>query len=70
MSQERWGSVDEVATHLGVTRETICRWIERKSLPTHGVGRMWRHGLTEIDEWVRSGGDVPDSGWGTGLGDD
>ncbi len=55
MSQERWVGVDDVAAHLGVTRETIYRWMERKSLPAHRLGRVWRYKLTEVDDWVRSG---------------
>jgi hypothetical protein len=30
---ERWSSVEEVTEHLGVGRDTIYRWIERKRLP-------------------------------------
>jgi len=55
MDQERWVGVDEIAAHLGVTRDTIYRWTERKSLPAHRLGRVWRYKLTEVDEWVRSG---------------
>lgn len=60
---EPWVSVDEVMQHLGVARETIYRWIERKSLPAHKVGRLWKFKLGEVDEWVRSGGadDAPES---------
>ena len=52
----RWYSVNEVATHLGVAIDTIYRWIERKKLPAHRVGRLWKFKLSEVDEWVRSGG--------------
>lgn len=55
MEHERWVSVDAVAEHLGVTRESIYRWMSKKGLPSHQVGRMWRFQLSEIDEWVKSG---------------
>jgi excisionase family DNA binding protein len=29
---ERWHSVDEIATHLGIVRETVYRWAEEGSL--------------------------------------
>ncbi len=51
-----WVSVDDVARHLGVAKDTVYRWIERRSLPAHKVGRLWKFKLTEVDEWVRAGG--------------
>ncbi len=53
---ERWVSVQEVADHLGVNKDTIYKWIETKDLPGHRVGRLWKFQLGEIDAWVRSGG--------------
>lgn len=55
MDSERWVTVDDVAAHLGVTRDSIYRWMNAKGLPAHRVGRAWRFRLSEIDEWVRSG---------------
>ena len=52
----RWFSVNEVAAHLGVAADTIYRWIEKKGLPAHRVGRLWKFKLAEVDAWVRSGG--------------
>ena len=53
---EPWVSVDEVASHLGVAKDSVYRWIEAKSLPAHRVGRLWKFKLSEIDEWVHAGG--------------
>lgn len=53
---EPWVSVEQVAEHLGVTRDSIYRWIDRKHLPAHRVGRLWKFKLSEVDEWVRAGG--------------
>jgi len=55
-TEERWVDVAEVATHLGVRRESVYRWIDAKGLPAHKVGRLLRFKLSEIDEWVRGGG--------------
>jgi excisionase family DNA binding protein len=52
----RWYSVNGVASYLGVATDTIYRWIERKKLPAHRVGRLWKFKLSEVDAWVRSGG--------------
>ena len=56
MSTEAWVSVDAVAKHLSVAKDSIYRWIEYKRLPAHRVGRLWKFKLSQIDEWVRAGG--------------
>jgi excisionase family DNA binding protein len=55
-AEERWVSVEDVASHLGVNKDSIYRWINNKGLPVHKVGRLFRFKLSEIDEWVRAGG--------------
>lgn len=63
---EAWVSVDDVMAHLGVARDTIYRWIEAKGMPAHRIGRLWKFKLSEIDQWVRSGGaDEGTTGTGT-----
>ena len=48
-------SVGQIAQHLNVKTFTIYKWLERKHMPAHKVGRLWRFKITEIDEWVRNG---------------
>ena len=55
MIQDRWLSVDDIKNYLGVNRDTIYKWIERKNMPAHKVGRLWKFKRDEVDEWVRSG---------------
>ncbi len=52
---EPWVSVDSVALHLGVAKDSIYRWIERRKLPAHKIGRIWKFKLSEVDKWVRTG---------------
>ena len=54
--QESWVSVDEVAKHLGIAKDTVYRWIESKSLPAHRVGRLWKFKLSQVDAWIEAGG--------------
>lgn len=54
--EDRWLSVNEIAVYLGITTDSVYRWIESKSMPAHRVGRRWRFRKEEIDEWVKSGG--------------
>ncbi|MCZ7641334.1 MAG: helix-turn-helix domain-containing protein [Verrucomicrobia bacterium] len=52
---ERWLSVEEIAAHLGVNPDTVYKWIERKKMPAHKVGRLWKFQTSEVDAWVRDG---------------
>lgn len=65
---EPWLSVEQIAEHLGVTRDSIYRWIERKGLPAHRVGRLWKFKASEVDEWVRAGGSDEVEGQSVGHG--
>lgn len=51
----RWISVAEIASHLGVARDTVYRWIDSRGMPAHRVGRFWKFQLSEVDAWVKSG---------------
>jgi len=63
-TEERWVSVGDVATHLGVNKDSVYRWIEKKGLPAHRVGRLFRFKLSEVDVWVRAGGSGDKNGEG------
>ena len=52
---ERWLSVDEIAAHLGVNPVTIYKWIIRKRMPAHKVGKLWKFMASEVNDWVRTG---------------
>lgn len=53
---EPWVSVEDVARHLGVAKDSVYRWIRRKGLPAHRMGRLWEFKLSEVDAWVLQGG--------------
>jgi excisionase family DNA binding protein len=56
MTTEPWVSVEDVAKHLGVAKDSVYRWIEARSLPAHKIGRLWKFKLSEVDDWVRASG--------------
>ena len=55
VASDRWLSVDEIAEYLGIKRDTVYKWIERKKMPAHKVGSLWKFKRDEIDTWVRTG---------------
>lgn len=48
-------SLEEIAQHLGVSEDTVHRWIRAREMPAHKVGRLWKFKMTEVDAWVKSG---------------
>lgn len=52
---ERWFSLAEIAEYLGVSRDSVYRWVEDRAMPAHKVGRQWKFKTDEVDAWVRSG---------------
>lgn len=57
---EPWLSAEEIAAHLGITKDTVYDWIACKAMPAHRVGRLWKFQTSEVDEWVRSGEAAPE----------
>jgi excisionase family DNA binding protein len=55
MTTEPWVSVDELSKHLGVTKDSVYRWIERRGLPARKLGKLWKFKISEVDQWVRTG---------------
>ena len=52
---ERLYSVEEIANHIGVSKDTIRAWVKKETIPYCKVGRQYKFKLSEIDEWVASG---------------
>jgi excisionase family DNA binding protein len=54
--QDRWLSVKEICEYMGVSSDTVYRWIDDHQMPTQKMGRLWKFKKDEIDEWVKAGG--------------
>ena len=65
---ERWVGVDDVATHLGVGKDSLCRWVENRGLPACKVGRLLRFKPSRVDAWVEAGGGEGNGGKSSPLG--
>jgi len=55
MQEEKWSSLEDTATYLGVSKDTVRKWIKKEVIPAHKVGRLWKFRFSEIDEWIKSG---------------
>lgn len=53
---EKWSSMEIITDYLGVSRETVLQWINNRKMPAHKVGRLWKFKISEVDDWIRSGG--------------
>ena len=57
---EKWVTMKDITEYLGVGRDTVLKWIAQKGMPAYKVGRLWKFKLSEVDEWIRSGGAADD----------
>ncbi|MEZ5489087.1 MAG: helix-turn-helix domain-containing protein [Gammaproteobacteria bacterium] len=54
--EDRWLSISEICKHLGVSNDTVYKWIDKGGMPAHRMGRLWKFKKYEVDEWVKAGG--------------
>ena len=54
-TNEPWANLEEVATYLGVNKDTVRNWIKKTDIPAHKIGRQWKFKISEVDSWVKSG---------------
>ena len=55
LETERWQSLEEIANHIGCSKDTIRAWIKKETIPYHKVGRQFKFKISEVDEWIQSG---------------
>lgn len=58
---EKWVSMNYITEYLDASREAILKWINNLNMPAHKVGRQWKFKISEVDEWIRSGGAADNS---------
>ncbi len=52
---EKWVSLEEIAVHTGLSKDTIRNYIKRGVIPFHRIGKQYKFKISEIDSWVESG---------------
>ncbi len=53
--EDRWLSIHEICEHLGVSSDTVYKWI-KQGMPAHRMGRLWKFKKDQVDSWVEAGG--------------
>jgi len=49
----RWLSIKEICAHLGVSNDTVYKWIDKHGMPAHRLGRLWKFKREDVDSWVK-----------------
>lgn len=55
LEAEKWSNLEEIAEHLGVSKDTIRNWIKKGVIPFQRIGKQYKFKISEIDTWVESG---------------
>ena len=59
--EDRWLSVDDICKYLGVSKDTVYKWIDKQGMPAYRIGRLWKFKKRQIDAWVEGSGMSTDS---------
>ena len=47
--------IEDVASYLDISKDTIRSWIKKGTIPFRKVGRQYKFRLSEVNAWVDSG---------------
>lgn len=53
---EKWVNLEDVADYLSVSVDTVRTWVRNKKIPFSRAEKRYKFKISEVDEWVRSGG--------------
>ena len=52
---EKWVNLEEIAEHMGLSKDTIRNYIKKQQIPYHKIGKQHKFKISEIDAWIESG---------------
>ena len=58
---ETYLTIEELANHLKLAVQTIRRWVLNREIPFHKIKKVIRCRLSEIEQWIENGAEIPDS---------
>lgn len=53
---EKWVNLEDIAIHLSMSEDTVRTWVKDGKLPFYRAGKRYKFKISEVDEWIRSGG--------------
>ena len=54
--EDNYINLEKAAEYLNIKPVTLRKWIsQKKDLPAHQIGKLWRFKKSELDEWIHSG---------------
>ena len=52
---EKWVNLEEIADHMGLSKDTIRNYIKKDQIPYYRIGKQYKFKISEIDAWIESG---------------
>lgn len=68
--EDRWLSINEISAYLGVSNDTVYKWINGYEMPAHRLGRLWKFKKDPVDAWIEAGGAADRSNRSKNLDDE
>jgi excisionase family DNA binding protein len=56
---EMYVSIERLAEYLDVAEKTVRKWVLNNDIPYHKIMKLVRFRLSEIEQWVETGGKFP-----------
>ncbi len=53
--KDRWLSISDICEYLGVSKDTVYKWIAKYGMPAHRMGRLWKFKKSQVDAWIEEG---------------
>lgn len=47
--EDRGLSITEICKYLGISNETVYKWIDKYGMPAHRMGRLWKFKKDAVD---------------------
>ena len=52
---EKWVSLEEIAIHIGLSKDTVRNYIKKDQIPFYRIGKQYKFKISEVDAWIESG---------------
>lgn len=53
-SEKRFIDVEELASYLDISKNTVYSWVNQRRIPCFKIGRLVKFDLNEIETWIKT----------------